>query len=134
MSRGALVKGSNDGKIPSLRVIAMPTDTNPNGDMFGGWMMSMMDLAGASHAIRVAGGPVVTVSVDAMTFHAPAYVGDEVSCYTEVERIGNSSIRVKIQSFAKRSRIDGAEIKITEGTYTYVAIGPDRKPKQIKQG
>jgi acyl-CoA thioesterase YciA len=111
----------------------MPTDTNPNGDMFGGWMMSMMDLAGASHAIRIANGPVVTVAVDAMTFHAPAYVGDEVSCYTSLEEIGNTSVRIKIDSFARRNRMRGQTVKITTGSYTYVAIDSERKPRPIKR-
>lgn len=132
-SEKSLPQNPNPLSSLSLRVIAMPTDTNPNGDMFGGWMMSMMDLAGASHAIRIANGPVVTVAVDAMTFHAPAYVGDEISCYTIIEKIGNTSIRVKIESYARRNRMNGENIRITEGSYTYVAIGSNRKPKTIKK-
>ncbi len=115
---------------PSLRTIAMPADTNPNGDMFGGWMMSMMDLAGANKAIETCKGPVVTVAVDAMEFHLPAYVGDEVSCYSSVEKIGKTSIRVRVEAWARR-RTSHEYFKITEGTFTYVAIDSDRKPKPI---
>ncbi len=117
---------------PSLRTIAMPADTNPNGDMFGGWMMSMMDLAGANKAVEIAKSPVVTVAVDAMEFHLPAFVGDEVSCYSVVEKIGNTSIKVKVEAWARR-RTSHDSHKITEGTFTYVAIGRDRKPKKIKK-
>ncbi|TAH37646.1 MAG: acyl-CoA thioesterase [Alphaproteobacteria bacterium] len=115
---------------PSLRTIAMPADTNPNGDMFGGWMMSMMDLAGANKAIEVSKGPVVTVAVDAMEFHLPAYVGDEVSCYSLVEKIGNTSITVRVEAWARR-RTSHEYFKITVGRFTYVSIGADRRPKPI---
>lgn len=115
---------------PSLRTIAMPADTNPNGDMFGGWMMSMMDLAGANKAVELAKGPVVTVAVDRMEFHLPVFVGDEVSCYSYVEKIGNTSVRVKVEAWARR-RTSHDYFKVTEGIFTYVAIGEDRKPKTI---
>lgn len=117
---------------PSLRVIAMPADTNPNGDMFGGWMMSMMDLAGANKAVELAKGPVVTVAVDAMTFYLPVNVGDEVSCYSFIEKIGNTSVKVRVEAWCRR-RTSHDHHKVTEGTYTYVAIGADRKPKSIQQ-
>ena len=115
---------------PSLRTIAMPADTNPHGDMFGGWMMAQMDLAGANRAVELAKGPVVTVAVDAMEFHLPVFVGDEVSCYCFIEKVGNTSIRVRVEAWCRR-RTSHDHVKVTEGIYTYVAIGPDRRPRQI---
>ena len=81
---------------PMLRTIAMPADTNPRGDIFGGWLLSQMDLAGASAAIQRARGRVVTVAIDAMTFHEPVFVGDELSCYARVARVGRTSIAVDV--------------------------------------
>ena len=115
---------------PAIRVIAMPADTNPNGDIFGGWIMSHMDLAGAVIAITEAQGRVATVAVDAMTFHKPVYVGDIVSFYSTVARIGRTSITVKVEAWALRQRL-GAEERVTEGTFTYVAIGADRRPRPL---
>src|ERR1700751_4581611 len=87
---------------PALRAIAMPADTNPHGDIFGGWLLSQMDLAGTTVASRRACGRVVTVAVTAMTFHRPVYVGDEVTCYAEVVSVGHTSLTVKIGSFVRR--------------------------------
>src|SRR5579875_3563767 len=87
---------------PSIRTIAMPADTNPHGDIFGGWLLCQMDLAGATVATRRAGGRVVTVAITAMAFHRPVCVGDEVSCYAAVETIGHTSMTVKIESWARR--------------------------------
>ncbi len=117
---------------PSLRTIAMPADTNPNGDMFGGWMLSMMDLAGANKAMDTTGLRVVTIAVDAMTFHRPAFVGDEISCFCTIEKIGNTSIRVLVEAWA-RSRTSKVTYKITQGIFTYVAIGKNRKPVKVKK-
>ena len=119
-----------DGQ-PAIRVIAMPADTNPNGDIFGGWIMSHMDLAGATVAILTAEGRVATVAVDGMTFHKPVYVGDIVSFYSRVARIGRTSITVKVEAWALRHRL-GEEERVTEGTFTYVAIGDDRRPRPVK--
>jgi acyl-CoA thioesterase YciA len=115
---------------PALRAIAMPADTNPQGDIFGGWLLSQMDLAGSTAAIRRAKGRVATVAVTSMTFRRPVFVGDEVSCYAEVIKIGNTSVTVKIESWARRG-IGDDPIKVTEGIFTYVAIGADRRPKAI---
>ncbi len=115
---------------PAMRTIAMPADTNPHGDIFGGWLLCQMDLAGSTFATRRAGGRVVTIAITAMTFHRPVMVGDEVSCYCDVEKIGNTSIAVKIQSWARR-RIGDTPIKVTEGLFTYVRVDDDGKPQAI---
>ena len=115
---------------PALRAIAMPADANPHGDIFGGWLLSQMDLAGGTVATRRAKGRTVTVAITAMTFHRPVFIGDEVSCYAEVIKVGRSSITVKVESWARRGR--GEErIEVTEGIFTYVAIGPDRRPRPL---
>jgi acyl-CoA thioesterase YciA len=115
---------------PATRTIAMPADTNPHGDIFGGWLLCQMDLAGSTFATRRAGGRVVTVAITAMAFHRPVMVGDEVSCFCDVERIGNTSITVKIESWARR-RIAEEPIKVTEGIFTYVRVGDDGHPQPI---
>ena len=117
-----------DNKHASLRTIAMPADANPSGDIFGGWIMSQMDLAGASHARNTAKTRVVTVAVEAMTFHLPVFVGDEVSCYCETNKLGNTSIAVHIETWVRRDRLMDEIVKVTEAVYIYVAIGDDRKP------
>jgi acyl-CoA thioesterase YciA len=115
---------------PALRAIAMPADTNPHGDIFGGWLLCQMDLAGSTFATRRAEGRVVTVAITAMVFHRPVMVGDEVTCFCDVEKIGNTSITLKIQSWVRR-RIDPTPIKVTEGLFTYVRVGPDGRPLPI---
>jgi acyl-CoA thioesterase YciA len=115
---------------PALRAIAMPADANPNGDIFGGWLLSQMDLAGGSRAVRRARGRVATVAVTGMSFHLPVFIGDEVSCYAEIVKVGRTSITVKVESWARRG-LTGERVKVTEGTFTYVAIGPDRKPRPL---
>lgn len=116
---------------PALRTIAMPADTNPNGDIFGGWLLAQMDLAGGVVALRRAGGRVATVGIEAMTFHKPVIVGDEVSCFAHVEKVGRTSIRVRVETWVKRPRDGDEAIKVTEGVFTYVAIGEDRKPRDV---
>lgn len=115
---------------PALRTIAMPADANANGDIFGGWLLSQMDLAGSVIATAKAHSKVATVGIEAMSFHQPVFVGDEVSCYCTVERIGRTSITIKIESWA-RTRIADSARKVTEGKFTYVAIGDDRRPIPI---
>ena len=112
------------------RVIAMPADTNPEGDIFGGWLLAQMDLAGASPAFDLAHGRCATVAVDAMVFHQPVQVGDEVSLYANVLRVGRTSVRVHVEAW-KRPRAEHAISRVTEGVFTYVAIGPDRKPRPL---
>jgi acyl-CoA thioesterase YciA len=113
-----------------LRTIAMPADANPSGDIFGGWLLSQMDLAGASAAIQRASGRVVTVAVDAMTFHEPVEVGDELSCYAEIQRTGRTSITVDVQAWKRRQDQD-ERVKVTEGVFTYVKIDVNRKPQPL---
>jgi acyl-CoA thioesterase YciA len=116
---------------PAIRVLAMPADTNPAGDIFGGWIMSQVDIAGSIVAFRRASGRVVTVAVNSFQFHQPVFVGDLVSCYAQVVRVGRTSLTVDVQVFAERNRGGGERIKVTEATLTYVAIGPDRRPRPV---
>lgn len=115
---------------PVLRAVAMPADANPSGDIFGGWLLSQMDLAGGVIASQRARGRVATVAITAMTFRAPVLVGDLVSCYAAIIAVGRSSITVKIESWSQRKHNVPATL-VTEGIFTYVAIGPDRHPRPI---
>ena len=114
----------------ALRTIAMPKDANPNGDIFGGWIMAQMDLAGSVQAFQRAKGRIATVAVDAMTFHRPVFIGDLVSCYAEVKRVGRTSITVEVETWVERRR-DGAHEKVTEGQFTYVAIDDAGRPRPV---
>lgn len=114
----------------AIRTLAMPRDANPAGDIFGGWLMSHMDVAGAAVAVPRAGGRVVTVAVDGMAFLKPVFVGDVVSFHGEVLKVGRSSIQVRVEAWARRAR-GGEEERVTAGTFTYVAIGEDRRPRAI---
>ncbi len=111
--------------------VAMPKDSNPNGDIFGGWLMSQMDLAGRIAAGRRAHGRTVTIAVQEMTFLRPVPVGNLVSCYTEIQKVGRTSITVKIEAWAQAH--DGVDypVKVTEGVFTYVAIDEAGKPRQV---
>lgn len=117
---------------PVVRTRAMPADTNPAGDIFGGWLMSQMDMAGEITARQRARTRVVTVAVNAMTFNKPVHVGDVVSCYTRIERVGSSSITVKIEAVAMRQD-SGKNVPVTEGTFVYVALGEDGKSTVVPQ-
>lgn len=112
------------------RVIAMPADTNPEGDIFGGWLLAQMDVAGATPAFALAKGRCATVAVDAMVFHQPVSVGDEVSIYAQVARVGRTSVRVHVEAW-RRPRDTDVITRVTEGDFTYVAIGADRKPRPL---
>lgn len=122
-----------DHREPALRAIAMPADANPHGDIFGGWLLSQMDLAGSSIATRRAQGRVVTIAVTEMTFQKPVFIGDEVSCYAEIVKAGRTSITVRVESWVRRARgeVGDEQIKVTEGVFTYVAVGPDRAPRPL---
>lgn len=122
------------GRVPTLKVIPMLPDSNPNGDIFGGWILSQMDLAGAARAYQVVGGRIVTVGVEAMAFHRPVFLGDQVSFYTKVSKVGTTSITIEIESWALRHRHgrDYEYIKVTEGFYTYVHIDEKRTPTKIR--
>jgi acyl-CoA thioesterase YciA len=122
--------GALPDETPVIRTIAMPADTNPEGDIFGGWPMSQMDLAGATVAFRLAKGRCATVAVDGMAFLNPVSVGDEVSLYAHATRVGRTSVQVAVEAW--RRRRDGEVVsRVTEGVFTYVAIGPDRRPRPI---
>lgn len=115
-------KVTETSRTPSIRTLAMPADTNPNGDIFGGWLMSQMDIAGGVSAHARAGGRVVTVGVEAMTFHSPVRVGDVVCCYTDIINTGRTSLTVVVEVWVLRQQDPDNRVKVTEGTYTYVAI------------
>jgi acyl-CoA thioesterase YciA len=115
----------------SLRVLAMPADTNPAGNIFGGWAVGQMDMAGAMHAAAHVGTRVVTIAIDAIKFHKPVHVGDEVSCYTKIERIGRTSIALNVQMWVRRSR-HGEPVHVTEGVITYVSLDEHGQPASIK--
>ncbi len=114
----------------SLRVLAMPADTNPSGHIFGGWVLGQMDIAGGIHATGHAGGRTATVAVDGMVFHRPVHVGDEVTCYTRIVKIGRTSISIIVETWVRRGRL-GDPIHVTEGRFTYVAVDPQGQPIEI---
>ena len=119
---------------PALRILAMPSDTNPAGNIFGGWIMSQMDIAGAIVAVEYAGSRVVTLAVTSMEFHKPVYVGDLVSCFAKIERVGNTSITVRVEVFAQRGRGEDGQmryVKVTEAVIVYVAVDQDGVPKPV---
>lgn len=116
---------------PTIRVLAMPTDTNAAGDIFGGWIMSQVDIAGSIVAFRRARGRVVTVAVNSFEFHQPVFVGDLISCYAAVTRIGRTSLSVQVEVYAERNRQQEECIKVTEATLTFVAVDEQRKPRLV---
>lgn len=114
----------------ALRVIPMPADANANGDIFGGWIMSQVDLAGSIPAHRRARGRIATVAVNQFVFKQPVQIGDVVSFYATVKRVGRTSITVDVEVYSERDR-GTTVVKVTEAELTYVAIGPDRKPREL---
>ncbi|WP_204950231.1 acyl-CoA thioesterase [Methylopila capsulata] len=116
--------------VPVIRTIAMPADTNPAGDIFGGWLMAQMDLAAGNVAARIARGRCATIAVDQMTFVSPVFVGDEVSFYSEIVKRGRTSIRIRIEAW-RRPREGDEMQRVTEATFTFVAIDEDRKPRPL---
>ncbi|AYO82637.1 acyl-CoA thioesterase [Methylobacterium brachiatum] len=115
---------------PVIRTIAMPADTNPAGDIFGGWLMAQMDLAAGNVAARRSRGRCATIAVDAITFHHPVFVGDEVSLYAWLIKVGRSSPRIQVEVW-RRERASETTMKVTEATFTFVAIGDDRRPRPV---
>jgi len=113
------------------RTLAMPADTNPSGDIFGGWLMSQMDIAGGVLASQIAAGRVATIAVDGMTFHRPVYVGDVVCVYGDIERIGTTSMVLHLESWVLR-RNQSPRIKVTEATFTFVAIDAEGRPRPVR--
>ena len=118
-------------KQPALRVVPMPADANQHGDIFGGWVMSQVDIAGAVPAARRARGRVATVAVNSFAFKQPVLIGDVVSFYAEVVRTGRTSITVDVQVYAQRNPGKLICVKVTEACLTYVAVGPDRRPQEL---
>jgi acyl-CoA thioesterase YciA len=116
--------------IPMVRTIAMPSDSNANGDIFGGWLMSQMDLAAGNLASRVSHGRCVTVSVDAMSFLRPVKIGDEVSVYCTLVSQGRTSMKINVEAW-RRARIGEEEYRVTRATFTFVAIDSEGKPRPI---
>lgn len=115
----------------ALRIMPMPSDTNPNGDVFGGWLMSQVDIAGSVPASGIAKGRVSTVAVTNFVFKKPVFTGDLVSFYAKVVKIGNTSITVEVEVFAQRGRFGDDIVKVTEATLVYVSLDEDGKPKPI---
>jgi acyl-CoA thioesterase YciA len=116
---------------PAIRTVAMPADANPFGDIFGGWLLSQMDLAGGTVAARRARGRTATIAITAMSFHRPVFIGDEVTCYAQIVRVGTTSITVKVESWARRRLAGEEQVAVTEGIFTYVAVGNDRRPRPV---
>jgi acyl-CoA thioesterase YciA len=115
-----------------IRTIAMPANTNSNGDMFGGWMVSQMDLGGAIFARNVSHSRITTVAIDAMNFLYPVYVGDIVSCHATLVKVGRTSIRIEVEAWAQRAK-GGEHVRVTHGTFTYVAIDDDGRPQPVQR-
>lgn len=115
---------------PAIRVVAMPADANAYGDIFGGWLLSLMDNGAGLTAARRAKGRAVTVAMDGMVFHAPVKIGDEVSVYTEIERVGRTSITIAVEAF-RRHRSEETATKVTEAKFTFVAIDDDGNPRPV---
>jgi acyl-CoA thioesterase YciA len=120
-----------EGKIPALRVMPMPADANQNGDIFGGWIMAQVDIAGGTAAGRLARGRVATVAVKEFVFKQPVQIGDLVSFYVQLVRIGTTSITVNVEVYAERRPDDPKVVKVTEATLTYVAIDRDGLPRPV---
>ena len=116
-----MTEGSKN-RTPSIRMLAMPSDTNPSGDIFGGWLMSLMDLAGANKAYQRANGRVATIAVDKIEFHKPVAVGDLVTCFADITHVGRTSLTTKVEVFVGHDDVRGEFVKVTEGEFTYVAL------------
>lgn len=124
-----------EDRQPTTRVMARPSDTNGAGDIFGGWIMSQVDIAASIAAYRRARGRVVTVAVNEFQFHKPVFVGDLISCYADVIKVGRTSLTIYVEVFAERHR-SGCEdevIKVTEATLTFVAVSDERQPRVVPE-
>jgi acyl-CoA thioesterase YciA len=120
-----------EGKQPALRVMPMPADANQNGDIFGGWIMAQVDVAGGTVAGKLARGRVATVAVKEFVFKQPVHIGDLLSFYVDIEKIGRTSITVTVEVFAERRPDDPRVVKVTEATLTYVAIDSTGRPRTV---
>jgi len=121
---------SDDSEL-AIRVMATPADTNASGDIFGGWLMSQVDIAGSIIARRRANGRIVTVAVDSFHFHQPVFVGDLVSCFARITRVGRSSLTVNVKAYAERQGATHECIQVTEAELTYVAVDAKRRPRPL---
>jgi acyl-CoA thioesterase YciA len=119
-------------KDPTLRVVPMPSDANYSGDIFGGWIMSQVDIAGSIPAAQLAKGRIVTIAVNSFLFKQPVMIGDLVSFYADVVKVGKTSITVDVEVFAQRRSLHEI-VKVTEATLTYVAVDENRKPRLINR-
>lgn len=128
---GAVPRVRLPDRDPVLRVVPMPADANPTGDIFGGWIMSQVDIAGSIPALRLAKGRIATVAVNSFTFKQPVLIGDLVSFYAEVARVGRTSITVNVEVYAQRGTEEEVTAKVTEATLTYVAVDAERRPRPV---
>ena len=119
------------GRDPAIRVTAMPADTNAYGDIFGGWLLSIMDSAAGLTAARFSKGRAVTVAMDGMQFHYPVKVGEELSVYTEIERVGRSSMTIAVEAWRRERHSEVAD-KVTQAKFTFVAIDDDGRPRPVQ--
>ncbi|RPH62540.1 MAG: acyl-CoA thioesterase [Burkholderiales bacterium] len=119
------------GRMPELRVVPMPADANVHGDVFGGWIMAQVDMAGALPAMRRANGRIATIAVNSFLFKHPVFVGDVLSFYADVVRVGRTSITVFVEVYAQRNQIVDETVKVTEATLTYVATDDQRRPRPL---
>jgi acyl-CoA thioesterase YciA len=115
----------------TLRVVAMPSDCNYTGDVFGGWIMAQVDIAGSIPAVHRARGRVATVAVNSFVFKQPLFMGDLVSFYADIVKVGRTSITVDVEVYAQRDPVKPTCVKVTEATLTYVAVGDDRRPRVV---
>ena len=120
-----------DERELAIRVMAMPADTNASGDIFGGWLMSQVDIAGSIVARRRAQGRIVTVAVDSFQFRNPVFVGDVISCYAKITRIGKTSLKINVKAFAERQGKSHHTHLVTEADLTYVAVDDQRRPRSL---
>jgi acyl-CoA thioesterase YciA len=116
---------------PTLRVVAMPSDCSYTGDVFGGWIMAQVDIAGSVPAVHRARGRVATVAVNSFIFKQPVFMGDVMSFYTHISRVGRTSITVNVEVYAQRDPANPYCVKVTEATLTYVAVSDERKPREL---
>jgi len=119
---------------PALRVVPMPADANYHGDIFGGWIMAQVDIAGSVPASRRARGRIATVAVNSFVFKEPVLIGDLVSFYATITHVGRTSITVEVEVYAQRNPIEEITVKVTEASLTYVAVGADRRPRELPPG
>ena len=122
-----------DDRDLAIRVMAMPADTNASGDIFGGWLMSQVDIAGSIVARRRAQGRIVTVAVDSFQFRNPVFVGDVISCYAKITRSGKTSLKINVKAFAERQGKSHHTRLVTEADLTYVAVDEQRRPRHLPE-